>query len=238
MTRSHSDDTKIAIESSIMKNISRRKMIQFSVLSGLAGALGVKGSIAKALALMPTPDETEGPFYPVKNQQDKDADLTQVEGHTVAAQGRYIVISGQVTDIAGNPVENAVIDIWQADANGRYRHPRDPNPAQPDENFQGWAILRSGENGLFRFKTVMPGAYPASGSWTRPPHIHFKISKSGYRALTTQMYFPGQELNRGDLLLRAKSPAERAAMTAKPAAQQGNLPVYEYNIVLDPLRSQ
>jgi protocatechuate 3,4-dioxygenase beta subunit len=221
-----------------MKNISRRKMIQFSVLSGLAGALGVNNGIAKALALMPTPDETEGPFYPVQDRQDKDADLTRIEGHAAVAQGHHIVVNGRVTDIAGNPVENAVIDIWQADANGRYRHPRDPNPAKADENFQGWAILRSGENGLFRFKTVMPGAYPASGSWVRPPHIHFKISKPGYRALTTQMYFPGQELNLGDLLLRAKSPAERAAMTARLIAQQGNLPVYEYNIVLDLLRSE
>lgn len=211
-------------------------MIQFSVLSGLAGTLGVKGSIAKALALMPTPNETEGPFYPVKDQQDKDADLTQIEGHTVVAQGRHIIVSGRVQDVAGYPVAKAVLDIWQADANGRYRHPRDPNPAKPDENFQGWAILNSDENGFFRFKTVMPGAYPASGTWTRPPHIHFKISKPGYRALTTQMYFSGQELNSSDLLLNAKPPAERAAMTARLIAQQGNLPVYEYNIVLDSLR--
>lgn len=237
MTRSHSDDTKIVIESSTMKKISRRKLIQFSVLSGLAGALGVNGSITKAWALMPTPNETEGPFYPVQDQQDKDADLTQIEGHAVAAQGRHIIVSGQVRDVAGDPIAMAVLDIWQADANGRYRHPRDPHPTKPDENFQGWAILNSDENGFFRFKTVMPGAYPASGTWTRPPHIHFKISKPGYRALTTQMYFPDRELNHNDLLLSAKSPAERAAMTAKLIAQQGNLPVYEYNIVLDPLRS-
>lgn len=221
-----------------MKKISRRKMIQFGVLSGLAGAFGVNGSIAKALQLMPTPDETEGPFYPVQDQQDKDADLTQIDGHAVAAQGRYIIVSGRVQDVAGYPVVKAMLDIWQADANGRYRHPRDPNPAKADENFQGWAILRSDENGLFRFKTVMPGAYPASGVWTRPPHIHFKISKPGYRTLTTQMYFPDEKLNSSDLLLSAKPPAERAAMTARLIAQQGNWPVYEYNIVLDPLRSE
>ena len=219
-----------------MKKISRRKLIQFSVLSGLAGALGVNGSIAKALALMPTPAETEGPFYPVKDQQDKDADLTQIEGHTAAAQGQHIVVSGQVQDVAGNPVAQASLDIWQADAHGRYHHPRDPNPARPDENFQGWAIIRCDENGLFRFKTVMPGAYPASGSWIRPPHIHFKVSKPGFRVLTTQMYFPAEKLNHSDLLLNAKSARERAAMTAWLVAKQGNLPVYEYNIVLDLLR--
>jgi len=221
-----------------MKKISRRKMIQFGVLSGLAGALAVNASIAKALALMPTPSETEGPFYPVQDQQDKDADLTQIDGHAAVAQGRHIIVSGRVQDVAGHPVAQAVLDIWQADANGRYRHPRDPNPAKADENFQGWAILRSDENGFFRFKTVMPGAYPASGAWIRPPHIHFKISKPGYRTLTTQMYFPDEKLNNSDLLLNAKRPAERAAMTARLIAQQGNLPVYEYNIVLDPLRSE
>ncbi|MDE2388111.1 MAG: protocatechuate 3,4-dioxygenase [Betaproteobacteria bacterium] len=221
-----------------MKNISRRKMIQFGVLSGLAGALGVNGSLAKALALMPTPSETEGPFYPVQDQQDKDADLTQIDGHAAIAQGRRIIVSGRVQDVAGDPMAKAVLDIWQADANGRYRHPRDSNPAKADENFQGWAIISSDENGFFRFKTVIPGAYPASGTWTRPPHIHFKISKPGYRTLATQMYFPDEKLNNSDLLLNAKPPAERAAMTARLIAQQGNWPVYEYNIVLDPLRSK
>ncbi|MBS0424128.1 MAG: protocatechuate 3,4-dioxygenase [Proteobacteria bacterium] len=219
-----------------MKNISRRRMIQFSVLSGLAGALGVNNGIAKALALMPTPDETEGPFYPAKDQQDKDADLTQIKGHTAVAQGRHIIVSGRVQDVAGSAIASAAIEIWQADANGRYRHPRDPNPAKADENFQGWAVIHSDENGLFRFKTVTPGAYPASGTWIRPPHIHFKIAKPGYRALTTQMYFPDDKLNNSDLLLSAKSPAERTAMTARLIAQQGNLPVYEYNIVLDLFR--
>ncbi|QOJ22385.1 MAG: protocatechuate 3,4-dioxygenase [Gammaproteobacteria bacterium] len=219
-----------------MKRVSRRKIIKLSILSGIVGALGVHGSVAKALALMPTPDETAGPFYPVKDQQDKDADLTQIKGHTAIAQGRHIVVSGQVRDVAGGAIASAAIEIWQADANGRYHHPRDPNPAKPDENFQGWAVIHSDENGFFRFKTVIPGAYPASGTWIRPPHIHFKIAKPGYRALTTQMYFPDEKLNNSDLLLSAKSPAERAAMTARLIAQQGNLPVYEYNIVLDLFR--
>ena len=120
-----------------MKNVSRRKLIQLGLLSGIASTLGSRSSFGKVLALMPTPEETEGPFYPVKDQNDKDADLTQIEGHTGVAQGQHIIVSGQVQDIAGHPVANAVLDIWQADANGRYRHPRDPNKAKLDENFQG-----------------------------------------------------------------------------------------------------
>lgn len=219
-----------------MKTISRRRAIKLSVISGIASAFGFSGSFAKALAMMPTPSETEGPFYPVKDQQDKDADLTQVDGHDGVARGQHIIVSGQVRDVAGHPIENATLDIWQADANGRYRHPLDVNAAPLDKNFQGWAIVRSDSNGLFRFRTVIPGAYPASRTWIRPPHIHFKISKPGYRALTTQMYFPDEALNNTDLLLNDKSATERAAMIAGKIDQQGNLPIYEYNIVLDLLR--
>ncbi len=219
-----------------MKTISRRRAIKLSVISGIASAFGFSGSFAKALAMMPTPSETEGPFYPVKDQQDKDADLTQVDGHDGVARGQHIIVSGQVRDVAGHPIENATLDIWQADANGRYRHPLDVNAAPLDKNFQGWAIVRSDSNGLFRFRTVIPGAYPASRTWIRPPHIHFKISKPGYRALTTQMYFSDEALNNTDLLLNDKSATERAAMIAGKIDQQGNLPIYEYNIVLDLLR--
>lgn len=217
----------------IMKAISRRSMVKLSMLGSIAGALGFSSSFGKALAIMPTPSETEGPFYPVNDQRDKDADLTQVDGHAGIARGQHIIVSGQVTDIAGNPIDKVLLDIWQADTNGRYRHPHDPNTAKLDENFQGWAIIRSGTNGLFRFKTVMPGAYPASSTWIRPPHIHFKISRQGYRALTTQMYFPNEALNQTDLLLRNKSAAEQSVMIAQKVNQQGNLPIYEYNIVLD-----
>lgn len=219
-----------------MKTFSRRRLVKLSMLGSIAGALGFSSSFGKALAIMPTPSETEGPFYPVNDQRDKDADLTQVDGHTGIAQGQHIIVSGQVTDIAGNRIDNALLDIWQADANGRYRHPRDPNTARLDENFQGWAMIRSDSNGLFRFKTVIPGAYPASSTWIRPPHIHFKISRQGYRALTTQMYFPNEALNQTDLLLSNKSAAEQSVMIAKKVNQQGNLPIYEYNIVLDLLR--
>ncbi|MDH5553106.1 MAG: protocatechuate 3,4-dioxygenase, partial [Nitrosomonas sp.] len=114
----------------------------------------------------------------------------------------------------------------------RYNHPSDPSPQPLDLNFQGWAVVSSKENGAFRFKTVMPGAYPASGSWTRPPHIHFKISKPGYATLITQMYFPDEPLNKTDLLLRHKNALERPMMIAKQIGNEEEMVVYEYNIVL------
>ena len=163
----------------------------------------------------PTPQEIEGPFYPLQAQQDQDFDLTQIAGHDQQAAGKAIFIEGSVSDTDGNPVVGATVDLWQANHAGRYRHPHDSNPAPLDPHFQGWAIVPSGQQGGFRFKTIFPGVYPAADGWLRPPHIHFKVSKKGYVELVTQMYFPDQELNQKDLLLKRKTPEEQAAMISK-----------------------
>jgi protocatechuate 3,4-dioxygenase beta subunit len=89
-------------------------------------------------------------------------------------------MKGSVRDTDGQSVEDVTVDLWQANAAGRYRHPHDPNTAPLDEDFQGWAIVPSGKDGEFRFKTVFPGVYPAGEGWVRPPHIHFKVSKRGF----------------------------------------------------------
>lgn len=181
-------------------------------------------------AAEPTPLETEGPFYPVLAQKDKDFDLTRIEGQQGSAEGNVIFIEGQVTDTNGRPLEDATVDLWQANAAGRYRHHRDRSKAPLDPNFQGWAIVKSGREGHFRFKTILPGAYPASADWVRPPHIHFKVSKNGYADLTTQMYFPGHKLNDADLLLMQKSNDDVALMIAKKVVAA--VKTYSYNIVL------
>lgn len=214
-----------------MTKRSRRNFLKLGLFSSLVGAAITGSAVSNALRLA-TPRELEGPFYPTKDQNDRDADLTKIDGRRGVAQGSHIVIFGQILNLEQRPIKDATIDIWQANAHGRYNHPNDPNPQPPDPNFQGWAIISSGDNGDFRFKTVMPGAYPASKTWIRPPHIHFKISKPGYTTLTTQMYFPGEELNKTDLLLRQKEPWQRPLMIAKQARNEEELSVYEYNIVL------
>lgn len=177
-----------------------------------------------------TPAEIEGPFYPLTPQKDKDFDLTLIEGRSGVAKGKVIYIEGRVLDADLQPVENATVDIWQANAAGRYRHPRDQNSAPLDKNFQGWAIVKSGKGGAFRFKTILPGEYPASDTWTRPPHIHFRISREGYAELTTQMYFPGNKLNDKDLLLNRKTTEERLLMIARKSKDDQE--TYEYDVVL------
>lgn len=196
-----------------MKNDSRRKFLK----AGLAGSVLGYSTVAWGDYLSkwnPTPSEIKGPFYPITPQKDKDFDLTQVEGKNGTAAGDVIWIEGQILDTTGAAVEDASVELWQSNAAGRYSHPHDSNPAPLDPNFQGWAIVPSGKNGAFRFKTIMPGSYPASENWTRPPHIHFKVGKLGYVELITQMYFPGNPLNGEDLLLKRKGIEEQKLMVA------------------------
>lgn len=217
-----------------MKKVSRRNVIQLGLAGTVLSMTAVTESWGRAL-LMPTPAEVEGPFYPVTDQTDKDADMTRVAGRSGVAKGEAIMIEGAITDISGKPIADAVIDIWQANAAGRYNHPRDPNPASLDPDFQGWAVIRSDAKGHYQFITVKPGAYPATSTWVRPPHIHFRISRRGFQTLITQMYFPHESLNETDLLLRSKSASQQLAMIASAEGKQENLTVYAYNIVLMPV---
>lgn len=210
--------------------VTRRLFVIKSVVS-LAGVLSTGvWRVAQAKPWRPTPRETKGPFYPVKAQKDTDFDLTRIEGHTQAAIGRVIEIAGQVLDTQGNPIEDARVELWQANAAGRYSHPRDANPAPLDLDFQGWAIVPSGREGGFRFKTVFPGAYPAAPDWTRPPHIHFLIKKTGFVELVTQMYFPGEALNESDLLLSKKNDEDKKRMVSERMEVEHE--AYRFNIVL------
>lgn len=201
-------------DTTLKKNQSLRRTL---IKAGLSTSAIVSSKCLwskTASQYLTTPSESEGPFYPTYIQKDKDFDLTQINNKNGQALGEIIVIEGRILDQQGNPLEDATVDLWQANAVGRYRHPRDNNPAPLDPNFQGWAIVTSGTQGEFKFKTIMPGAYPAGRHWTRPPHIHFKISKPGFNDLTTQMYFPDHPLNEKDLLLQRKTTEEQKLMIA------------------------
>ena len=206
--------------------LSRRKFFIFGSTAGI----GATGAAAGADKLIPTPKQTEGPFYPVVAQKDKDFDLTKVEGKDGIAKGDQVHIVGKVVDTDGKPIEGATVDLWQANAAGRYAHPNDENPAPLDENFQGWAIVPSGKEGGFKFKTIIPGAYPVSKKWSRPPHIHFKVSKKGYVEVTTQMYFPDEKLNEKDRLLNRHPKEEQVVMIAQKDEKKAD--TLHYQIVL------
>ena len=191
-------------------SFSRRKFI---TLSTAAVAAGITPAIAGDEGLHPTAKQVEGPFFPKHKQVDKDADMTSVAGSSGKAAGEYLLVKGKVLDTSGNVVANALIDVWQADKNGRYLHEDAPKTSPLDQNFQYWAKIKTAEDGSYSLKTIKPAKYAAEEDWQRPPHIHFKIAKRGMRELTTQMYFANEPLNEIDKLYLEAPVEQRPSIT-------------------------
>ena len=122
-------------------------------------------------------------------------DLSIVDGKS--ALGERIIVHGRITDEDGRPVPGTIVEIWQANASGRYQHPGDEHDAPTDPNFRGEGRVYTDDEGWYRFTSIKPGAYPwrnHHNAW-RPNHIHFSFFGSGFASrLITQMYFPGDPL--------------------------------------------
>lgn len=152
----------------------------------------------KPLIPMPqTLSELTGPVYGHDDIQPLDDDLTRNAVVNGEPLGERIIVAGRVLDEAGRAVPNALIEIWQANACGRYIHKIDQHDAPLDPNFRGAGRVLTDANGEYRFTTIKPGAYPwrnHDNAW-RPPHIHFSIFGTAFISrLVTQMYFPGDPL--------------------------------------------
>jgi protocatechuate 3,4-dioxygenase, beta subunit len=208
-------------------HITRRHLISTGTAATLA-ALATRGH-----AQPPTSAQELGPFYPVDHLADADADLTRVRGHSGTAKGSPINVIGRLLDAKGNPVGGARVELWQANAAGRYRHPGDArNPAPIDLSFQGFAVLRTDRGGHFKFRSVKPAAYPIGGGRMRTPHIHFDVTGREER-LTTQMYFPGEELNEKDIVFVYADPKESViARKVDPLSGDPDALAYAWDIVL------
>lgn len=183
------------------------------LLGGLTAgvALWAGGALARATCAV-TPPQAEGPFFPLAVEE-ADWDLTRLAGRGARAEGEAIEVVGRVLDSRCRPLPDTIIEVWQANAFGLYDHPRDRPRGRPrDPNFQGFARLRTDREGHYRFVTIVPGAYPVSDDWTRPPHIHYKIHPLAAAPLTTQMYFAGHPLNDLDRLQRGLPAEVRGAL--------------------------
>jgi len=152
----------------------------------------------QALArVLSTPPQTEGPFYPVLKLPDQDADLTMIGNSGKRAAGDLLLVQGQVLTPNDSPVTNALVEIWQTNAWGRYQDRRDRSDMPWDPNFQGYGHATTDSNGAYAFRTIRPTGY-GQGYFRRTPHIHFRISGSYFDRLTTQMYFAGEPENAND----------------------------------------
>ena len=169
---------------------SRLRLPRRCLLAAAAALLAAR----PAAALVPTPRQTEGPFYPESFPLDSDSDLVQVAGQGERAKGTILYISGRVLDASGRAIADARVEIWQADHQGRYHHPRDRAGADPA--FQGYGRAESDGNGTYRFRTIRPVPYTG-----RTQHIHFALAGPGFERFVTQMYVAGEPGNARDPIL-------------------------------------
>jgi protocatechuate 3,4-dioxygenase beta subunit len=192
----------------------------------------------KPLVILPhTLSELTGPVYGHESVLQNDADLTRQ--HAGEPLGERIIVTGRVTDEDGRPVPNTLIEIWQANAAGRYIHVRDQHPAPLDPNFSGAGRSVTDAEGRYRFVTVKPGAYPWKNhhnAW-RPAHIHLSLFGPSFLSrLITQMYFPGDPLipldpilnSVPDMAARARMVSSFDLATTEPEWALG----YRFDIVL------
>ncbi len=171
----------------------------------LAPALGNASATATGLQRL-TPAQSEGPYYPMSLPADSDFDLLR-HGDRAYARGQACWLQGRVSDPAGAAVAGALVEIWQCDADGHYRHPLDGDRADPA--FQSYGRVLADTQGRYRFRTMRPAAYRG-----RTPHIHVKVGLGRRTLLTTQLYVAGDPGNARDMLWRGlRDAADRDALT-------------------------
>jgi protocatechuate 3,4-dioxygenase beta subunit len=192
-------------------------MSKFTLHPNRRGFLGTLAWSSAALAtpglfgdqLLPTVRQTEGPFYPDKLPLDTDNDLLVINDTITPAVGEITHLTGRILDARGNPIRDALVEIWQVDNNGSYIHTRDPNRSRHDEHFQGFGRFLTGSSGEYYFRTIKPVPYPG-----RTRHIHFKIKRGSKELLTTQCYVKGEKANSRDGIYRSiRDPKARDSVT-------------------------
>ena len=174
---------------------------------------------------------TEGPFYPDKLPLDTDNDLVCINDTITPGIGAITHLHGKVTDVKGNPIPNARVEIWQVDNKGVYIHSRDGGLTGPkrDDNFQGFGRFLTSRDGRYYFRTIKPAPYGP-----RTPHIHVAVYCKNKRVLTTQCFIDGDKGNAKDFLIkRMGEPAKHLMVNFKPVpdSKAGELSA-EFNIVL------
>ena len=181
-------------------------------LSGIA-AVGAVATAAFAAPgvfaeqLIQTPPQTEGPFYPDKMPLDTDNDLLLVNDSITPAVGTVTHLGGRILDRRGDPIRNALVEIWQVDNNAAYLHSGSVNGDKRDSHFQGFGRFMTGSTGEYYFRTIKPVQYPG-----RPaPHIHFAVKLKGRDKFTTQCYIKGYPGNAEDFVLKAITDARARA---------------------------
>jgi protocatechuate 3,4-dioxygenase alpha subunit len=185
------------------------------------------------MSLSTSPYCTIGPFFPGEFA-DGCGDLTNFGGKQ--ARGQHILLTGSVVEEGNRPIRNAIVEIWQPDANGIFRHPLDPRFEDADPGFFGWGRARTDAEGRYAFRTVMPGAYVTEAGAARCSHLNLMVLAIGLtrRLVTTVFFRDGQEPASDPVLDCVIDPAQRARMFAireRVSSAADAVPVYRFDIV-------
>lgn len=207
--------------------LSRRGFL--SKAAGSAAFFAMPGAFAEAL--VQTPKQTEGPFYPDHLPLDTDNDLLIVNNGITPAVGEVTYLSGRILDAKGEPMRGVEVEIWQCDNEGAYLHSKGMSTDKRDKNFQGFGRFLTGSKGEYLFRTIKPVSYPG-----RTPHIHYKIKSQGKDLLVTQCYIKGDKRNDDDMVYKGiKDEKARASVAVDfvplPKAKAGELSAV-FDIVL------
>jgi protocatechuate 3,4-dioxygenase alpha subunit len=168
---------------------------------------------------LPTGSSTIGPFFPAALATGTN-DLTRRRPDAPAAEGQLVLLSGRVLQEGGRPAVNFLVEIWQADAKGRFDHPADRRNEVADPNFAFWGRALTDAEGRYGFRTIKPGPVPGADGGTGAPYIAVTLLGSGLmRRLVTRIYFPDDPRNATDPLLRQIDPAARGRLVARPDAR-------------------
>lgn len=194
--------------------LNRRTFIRASALG--AAYFTTRGLFAEELVR--TPAQTEGPFYPDELPLDTDNDLLVINDNITPAVGEVTYLSGRILNANGDPIRNAVVEIWQCDNNGAYLHTGTSNADRRDGNFQGFGRFTTGSTGEYLFRTIKPVPYPG-----RTPHIHFAVKRKGAEQFTTQCYVQDHPGNDRDGIYRSiRDAQQRAAITVPFVPLEGS----------------
>ena len=178
------------------------------------------------MSLVTTTSQTVGPFFKIGLQW-----LYQDNLVGEGVSGERVTVQGRVFDGDGVPVPDAILEIWQANAHGKYDHPEDTQNKPLEPGFKGYGRVPVSADGVFRLVTIKPGPVPGPKGKEQAPHLAISIFMRGLlKRLVTRMYFPDDERNDGDPILNLVEPARRSTLIArKTAASPGTL---EWNVVL------
>jgi len=181
------------------------------------------------MSLQATTSQTVGPYFSIG--------LTRLKQDNLAGpgvSGERLTIEGRVLDGDGQPVPDALIEIWQANSHGKYAHPEDDQKKPLEEGFTGYGRIPTDDNGRFRFITIKPGAVPGPQGKPQAPHIAVSVFARGLlRRLVTRIYFPDEAANANDFVLGLVEPERRGTLIARKIAGQAG--ALEWDVILQGL---